>query len=178
MDEKIKSEQLEHWKAGLAKSSYLGSWDLPSFENIQLTIKEVKKHMTSGLKDNEIANIIYWIEKGYKPMILNATNAKMLRALTGSPFINDWAGHKIELRVEKDIKAFGGVHDGLRIVNKKIKVELPLLDSKHPKYDEILGRIVDGSAKLDVVSKYYKISDEFKDAIKNATGDIDKETGQ
>ena len=171
MTEKEKSEQLVHWKSGSKKSPYLGSWDLPNYENIVLTITHVTKEMTHGLPDNEVCNIAHFAEKGYKPMLLNATNSKMLRAITGSPWINDWRGIKIELRVEKNVKAFGAIHDTLRIVNKKIKVELPVLDSKHPKFEEIVARIVDGSAKIEVVSQYYKVSDEFKLEVSKRKGD-------
>ena len=40
-----------------------------------------------------------------------------------------------------------------------------VLDSKHPKYKEILARMIDGSAKIEVVSQYYNISDEFSQAV-------------
>lgn len=167
MTDKEKSEQLTHWKTGVAKSPYLGSWDLPgNFENVQLTIKEVRKEVTKGLKENDLHNIIFWQENA-KPMILNATNAKMLRAITGSPHIEKWANHKIELRVEKNVKAFGAVHDTLRIVNKKIAIKKPVLDSKHAKYEEVKGRLIDGSANFDVVSKFYEISDELKKAVED-----------
>ena len=52
-------------------------------------------------------------------MILNATNIKMLCGILGSPFIEDWYGRKIELTVSK-VKAFGEIHDALRIVGKII----------------------------------------------------------
>ena len=76
------------------------------------------------------------------------------------------SGHRIELRVEKGVKAFGGVHDTLRIVNKKITINKPVLDKKHPKYQEVLDKINKGEASLNVVSQYYEISDEFRKAIK------------
>lgn len=165
-EEKEVSQQLHHWKAGIGKESpYLGSWDMPgTFENLQLTIREVKKEMTKGLKDNSICNILYFVEK-VKPMIVNATNAKMLRALSGSPFIENWPGLRIELRVERDLKAFGEVHDALRIVNKKIVVQKPVLNKDNPKFAEIVGKVRSGSTTSEIVSKYYELSEEFKEAI-------------
>ena len=165
MTDKEKSEQLTHWKTGVAKSPYLGSWDLPgNFQNVQLTIKEVRKEVTVGLKENELHNIVYWKETA-KPMILNATNAKVLRAITGSPHIEKWAEHRIELRVEKGVKAFGDIHDTLRIVNKKIQIDKPLLDSKHARYKEVLEKLKNKETTLEVVSEYYVISKELTDAL-------------
>lgn len=165
MTDKEKSEQLTHWKSGVAKSPYLGSWDLPgNFQNVQLTIKEVRKEMTTGLKENKLSNIIFWKEKA-KPMMLNATNAKMLRAITGSPHIEKWSGYKVELRVEKDVKAFGGIHDTLRIVNKKIANVKPLLDSKHARYKEVVDKVKNKETTIEVISEYYTLSDEFKKAV-------------
>ena len=171
MDKKQKkqiNEQLTHWKTGVGKPSpYLGSWDLPgNFQNVQLTIKEAIKETTKGLKDDKTAVILHFVEQ-VKPMILNATNSKMLRALSGSPFIENWKGIRIELRVEKDVKAFGSVHDTLRIVNKSIVVNKPVLDSNHSKYIEIRDKIMSGAADINIVANYYIISDELKKAIKN-----------
>lgn len=166
--DKEKSEQLTHWKTGVAKSPYLGSWDLPgNFQNVQLTIKEVRKEVTVGLKENSLHNIIFWKEQA-KPMLMNATNAKMLRAITGSPHIEKWSGHRIELRVEKDVKAFGGIHDTLRIVNKKIQIEKPVLKPGHPKYIEVMEKLADGTADIEVVAEYYTISKEMKDEMGKA----------
>ena len=41
--------------------------------------------------------VLYFREKDYKPMILNRTNAKSIQALVGSPYVEDWAGHRITL---------------------------------------------------------------------------------
>lgn len=157
-EKKKASQQLDHWKTGVGKPSpYMGSWDLPGdFQNVQLTIKEAKKEVTTGLKDNKTAVILYFNEP-VKPMIMNATNSKVLRALTGSPYIQKWAGYRIELRVEKGIKAFGSIHDTLRIVNKKIVATKIVLTEDHPKYEEIKLKLASGT-KRSVVEKYYDLS--------------------
>jgi len=113
--------------------------------------------MTAGLPENSIQNIAFFKESNAKPMLINATNAKMLRALTGSPFIEKWIDIRIELRVEKDIKAFGNVHDGLRIVNKKLTTSKIVITKDHPKYEEIKGKLESGTSR-SVVEKYYDLS--------------------
>ena len=47
-------------------------------------------------------------------MILNSTNAKMIQKLLKTPYIEEWAGHSIQIGVEM-VKAFGEIVDALRV---------------------------------------------------------------
>ena len=49
--------------------------------------------------------IAHFAEK-CKPMILNKTNCKTIAALLNTPYIEEWAGYRIKIHVEK-VKAFG-----------------------------------------------------------------------
>jgi hypothetical protein len=40
---------------------------------------------------------MYWAENGYKPMILNRTNAKTISKLLGSSYVEDWSGKRVTL---------------------------------------------------------------------------------
>lgn len=160
-----KNKQLRHWREGLDSSPYLGAHDLPGYEPIQLVIREVKKHMSKDLKENAVHNFAYFTNKNYKPMLLNATNNKVLAALTGTPFYEKWKNIKIEIYVERGIKAFGEVHDGLRIRNKKFVQEKGKLDSKHPRYQEIVDKVKSGKSELSAVEAFFELTDEFKKAI-------------
>lgn len=143
-----------HWKQGM-DSPYLGAWDLPSMKPIIVTIKNVKKHMSKGLKDDAVHNFAYFVETGYKPMILNSTNSKMMRALTGTPYIDKWNMIKVELYVEKDIKAFGTVSDGLRIRNKKIVLKKDKLTPKHKNYASVMLKLKNKEVTLETIQKHY-----------------------
>ena len=103
-----------HWKK-LTDPNYLGSWDLPN-GSITVTIKRVEqKQIFNQTKQKEEACVIAeFSDPGIKPMVLNKTNCKTVQKLTGSPFIEAWAGHRIEIKVEK-VKAFGEVVDALRV---------------------------------------------------------------
>ena len=103
-----------HWKKAFS-SEYIGSSDLEDYNDIVLTIKEVKQEITKGTKEKEMKNIAYFVEK-MKPMILNATNCKAVRKLSGgSNFINDWQNIRVTIYVERNVKAFGELTDALRI---------------------------------------------------------------
>ncbi|MDE9592539.1 hypothetical protein VC855_03810 [Citrobacter freundii] len=48
-------------------------------------------------------------------MILNTTNSKMLKSITGSPFLEDWAGVKVTVFVDKNVRFGKESVEGLRI---------------------------------------------------------------
>lgn len=103
-----------HWKKAF-NSEYIGAADLQDYNDIILTIKEVRLEVTRGTKDKEMKNVAYFVEN-MKPMILNATNCKAVRKLAGgSNFINDWNNIRVTVYVERNVKAFGEVTDALRI---------------------------------------------------------------
>jgi len=109
-----------HFKK-LRNPNYLGAWDLMDDNgkttNVVLTIKEVKKEMVfDGKGGSEECVVVHFTEK--KPMVMNATNLKTVSKVLESPFIEDWNGKQIELTTKK-IKAFGEMHDALRIVATK-----------------------------------------------------------
>lgn len=105
----------------LRNPNYLGGWDFKD-ENGKtidkvVTIKEIKTEnvfqQASGIEEPVIE--VHFNE--CKPIILNATNRKMLKKVTGTEFIEEMTGKKIQLTTKR-IKAFGEFHDAIRIVNK------------------------------------------------------------
>ena len=86
-----------HWKQ-LVNMDYLGAYALPDGNDLTLTIDKVVKEVVTGNSGRkEQCMVMYFKEQNYKPMILNRTNAKSIQALTGSAFVEDWAGHRITL---------------------------------------------------------------------------------
>ena len=100
-------------------SPYLSSVDL--VEPIVLTIQRVTQESDKTKKSKDTFNTAYFEEKfirqgeKLKPMILNATNSKAISKIVGSPFIEDWAGTRITVYVERGIKFGRETVDGLRI---------------------------------------------------------------
>ena len=64
-------------------------------------------------------------ENGVKPMILNRVNCKAITKLYKTPYIEEWAGKQVTIRVEQ-VRAFGDVVDALRIK--------PVLPAKPPEF--------------------------------------------
>lgn len=107
-----------HWKKYGENPDYLGSWDFDEGEERIFTIAGVKTEAVSGTDGKkEDCRVMRFRESGVKPMIINATNAKMIQKLYKTPYVEDWAGKRIAIHVEA-IRAFGETWDALRVVNK------------------------------------------------------------
>lgn len=144
-----------HWKT-LKNPNYLGSWDLFN-ENgeayqITTTITGVKKDMVHDGKGGQDECIVMGL-KDYKPMILNSTNLKQVSKKYGN-FIEDWNGKSITIGVEK-IKAFGEMHDALRILKG-----LPDLNPKHPIWSKVKEAVDTGKSTIAQVRTKYELSKE------------------
>lgn len=101
-----------HWKK-LTSPNYVGAWDFQPGEEKTVTIKDVKREIVQNQNGKEDCTIAYFVED-VKPLILNKTNADMISKVWGTPYIEDWAGKKITLKVKK-VSAFGDMVDAVRV---------------------------------------------------------------
>lgn len=104
--------------------NYLGSWDLDELPNREatLTIARIVDEdvVTNGSKER--CTVCYWTDKAFKPMIWNVTNKKMVAKLYHTKDTEKLVGKSVVVGVEQ-VKAFGDVHDALRIRKRIPKVE-------------------------------------------------------
>lgn len=108
-----------HWKK-LSNPNYLGAYSLDDGKDIVLTIKKVQQEQVVGSDGKrEDCIVCHWAENE-KPMILNVTNCKAISKLLGTPYIEQWTGHKVQIGIEA-VSAFGTVTDALRIRKTKPK---------------------------------------------------------
>ncbi|MFA5307189.1 MAG: hypothetical protein WC365_07115 [Candidatus Babeliales bacterium] len=105
-----------HWKK-LQNPDYLGSYSLDPGKDMILTIKTVKVESVTGPDNRKEDCMVMTFVENVKPMIVNATNAKTITKLYKTPFIEEWAGKKIQLYAT-EVKAFGDVVEALRIRQK------------------------------------------------------------
>lgn len=123
-------EKLTHYKA-TKDNRFLGSWDLvagekngkPIYKEIVAEIEkvgiqeEIENHQTNS---KDIKNVVYF-KNGIKPMVLNATNTKMIVLISNTPFMEKWSGTKVMIYVETGVympgtrKADNITTDALRI---------------------------------------------------------------
>ena len=102
------------------KSDHLGVADLEDYleakSDLIFTIKQVKQEIgvrVAGKKIN--ANIAYFNES-IKPLVLNATNSKTMKLLSGgSSFVEDWSNIRVRLYIDPNAKLKGEIVGGVRI---------------------------------------------------------------
>lgn len=100
-------------------SPYLSSADI--VEPTVLTVKCVQLQPDKTKKTKDVFNTAHFVEKEIrrgeplKPMILNATNSKTMKGLTGSAFIDDWNNVRITVYVDHSVRFGKETVEGLRI---------------------------------------------------------------
>ena len=102
-----------HWKK-LINPDYLGAYSLDPGKDMVLTIRQVKKEMITGTDGKKEECIVCYWQEDQKPMILNVTNCKMISKLLKTPYIEHWAGHRIQIGAEM-VSAFGEKVEALRV---------------------------------------------------------------
>lgn len=109
-------------------SPYLSSADVVG--EVGLTIKRVALEPDQTKKTKDLFNTAYFVEKEIrhgeplKPMILNATNSKMLRHITDSPYIDDWQNVPITVYVDPSVKFGRETVEGLRVRMRQPRPEV------------------------------------------------------
>lgn len=100
-------------------SPYLSSADI--VEPTVLTVKFVRLEPDRTKKTKDVFNTAHFVEKEIrkgeplKPMILNASNSKTLKGLTGSAFIDDWNNVAVTIYVDHNVRFGKETVEGLRI---------------------------------------------------------------
>ena len=107
---------LTHWRK-LDNPDYIGAYAFQPKEEKVVTVRTVKREIVTGAEGKKEECTVVYFEEPEKPMILNATNGKTITKRAGSPFIENWAGLRLVLGVEK-VKAFGEVVDAVRVLDK------------------------------------------------------------
>jgi len=149
------------------KSDHLGVADLEDFteggKTLTFTISHVNQEIgarVAGRKGN--FNIAYFKEP-IKPLVLNATNSKVMKNLTGSVFVEDWNNVPVLLYIDR-MASFGGeITGGVRInpnpqpVKKDLEKGTKLFDNA------VVAFKRDGN--LDSVTSRVNITKEVEELI-------------
>lgn len=153
-------ETKTHYRKVL-KSDHLGSADLEEMieegRSLIFTIDHVKQLYQTKVAGRKIdANIAYFKEN-IKPLVLNATNAKVLKGFAGTPFIEMWKGIPIELYVDPTVKMKGEVVGGVRInpVMPKIQKAKPVFNEDNFK------KAKEANATIALIKSRYDITPEM-----------------
>lgn len=150
------------------KSDHLGVADLEEYleegRTLIFTIKEVRQEFgvkVAGTKKD--ANIAYFKEQNVKPLVLNATNSKIIKSFNkNSPFLEDWANTRIELFIDSSVKMKGETVGGVRIKPKQPAITKPELTPSSPNWEKAKNGLKNGFLIEDIKTKYLLSSENEK----------------
>jgi hypothetical protein len=137
---------LTHWKK-LENPDYIGAYAFQPGEEKTVTIQRVQREMVNGPDGKREECTVLHFRENEKPLILNATNGKMVAKMAGTPYIEQWSGIRIAIGVEK-VRAFGDYVDAVRVKNKKLP-QIKLTGSEEPVIAcEDCGKPIKASGKM------------------------------
>lgn len=157
------SKEKKHHYRNVFKSDHLGSADLEDLieqgSNLCFTIREVKQEFgakVAGKKGD--FNIAYFVEP-IKPLVLNATNSKIIRSFAGNnSFVENWKNIPIELYIDENVRAVtGGITQGVRIrpIQPRIKVKQDFIV-------DMFDRAKNAGATIEKIKTTYNVTPEIE----------------
>ena len=119
-------------------SPYLSSADIVGPTTLTISRVQLEGDKTKRTKD--LNNTAYFVEQelrpgeALKPMILNATNSRTMKDLTGSHYIDDWANIPVTIYVQEGVRFGRDTVDGLRISPQPPVLTKPELTPDNPRW--------------------------------------------
>jgi hypothetical protein len=112
-----------HWKKVVSDPNYIGEADFAEGQEIVVTIKRIAtKEKIKTAEGTSEKSVVYFAEPGIKPMILNVARSQSIEKVSGSKWLEDWPGTKIQLYIDNNVKAFGDIVSAVRVRNYKPRV--------------------------------------------------------
>ena len=99
-------------------------------------------------------------------MLLNSTNAKKIKILARTPYIEEWTGQRIQIYVQEGVKAFGELHDALRIRPTVPALKKPDLIPSSKSWEGAKKAVQEGTASFESLNKHYTITQENFNLLK------------
>ena len=119
--------QKHHWKEALP-GDYLGAYSLNG-QDLVVTIQSAAKELIVGANGKKEECLVLRFKEQIMDMVCNRTNAKMITKVLGTPFLEDWAGKKIQL-YPTTTKFGGDVVECIRVRPTAPKQAAPIICEK------------------------------------------------
>ena len=148
-----------HFKK-LRNPNFIGSWDLenPTQDGYiakDVTIAKVENQQVHDGKGGQSECTVIHL-KECKPMIGNSTNLKTIAKVLKTPYIEEWVGQKITLKVAS-VKAFGEVHDAIRVATHAPKQAVkPAIMVGSEAWGQAIAYLRNGG-KIEAITKKYSL---------------------
>lgn len=152
------------------KSDHLGVVDLEAMieagQSLTVTVVKATQEQTRVAGSNGLFNIAYFKEQ-IKPLVLNSTNSKKLRELSGSKsvHIEEWIKEpvQIELFIDASVKMKGDIVGGVRFKKPTpAKVKEPITDDR---FATALEKIKAGAYKVEQLRANFQLTKTQEDEL-------------
>lgn len=141
-----------HWKK-LHNPNYFGTYVFDENRtDITDMIVSVSTEMVKNQDGKEDSCVVAKL-KYNKPIILNSTNSKTITKVSGSPFIEDWAGTWVTFFVT-NVNAFGTSTEVVRV-----RTRPPVFNEKHPAYADAVRAVREGKRTKEQIKAAFNASD-------------------
>ena len=156
------STEKKHHYRNVFKSDHLGSADLEDLieqgSNLIFTISHAKQELGAKVAGKKMdANVVYFKEN-IKPMVVNATNGKIIKSFTGSSFVEDWNNVVVELYIDENVRSVsGGTTQGVRI--RPIQ---PQIKTKKDFTADMFERAKNAGATIEKIKGTYNVTAEIE----------------
>jgi hypothetical protein len=143
------------------KSDFLGSVDIEEMidkgTRLVFTITEVKQLMNTTVAGKKGDFNIAYFKEGIKPLVLNSTNAKTLKNLSGgSIYVENWKNVPVELYIDPSVKMKGEVVGGVRIKPTSPVIEKPVFSEAN------FEKAKAANASVDKIKAVYSLSPQME----------------
>lgn len=167
---------MTHWRK-FDDPNYMGAYYLEHDKDLIVEIARFEQGVAKSKDGEKKKGLIYF--KGHsKPLLMNATNGKMISRILKSEQVEDWIGKRISLYVTRE-KAFGETIDVVRVratlppqtaPNSEPTQNKPVLDVGHEKWGAAVASVKEGKTTIEAILKVWDIKPTDLDAFKQAVG--------
>jgi len=151
------TKEKTHWRR-FHNPDYIGAYAFQPGERKILTIQKAGLEAVTGQGGKKEDCLVVRFKEDEKPLIVNVTNSKAIEKVSGSGYIEDWAGTAIELYTT-EVQAFGESVEAVRVKPTPPKITKPELTPDHAAWDKVIAAVKDGYTR-DQVEEKYTVSDE------------------
>lgn len=149
------SEAKTHYRRVL-KSNHLGIADLEDLVEAKtpliFTIKHVNQELNVSVAGRKGDFNIAYFNESIKPLVLNATNAKVVKGFANSPFVEDWQNIPVQLYIDESIMLMGERVGGVRIMPQQPRAQKPVLTPEHKGWEKAIVSYVNNNHLKDVLT--------------------------
>lgn len=103
--------------------TFLGGWSFADGDKVLTISKVSEEEFRDAESGGTKKGLVVHFKEEELGMVLNVTNATTIAEVTGTDIMQEWVGKKISVGTSK-VKAFGQVHDAIRVRNVKPDEEL------------------------------------------------------